>query len=344
MDQLQRNLLGDVTPDGVQRECSTHYHMIALRSFLGARENARRFGIAFSCEYDRRLERACEFAMHFHRPDGLIPALSDSDTGSYADLLELAAGLFDRPDLLYAATAGANGTPPRQRNADFPGGGYFVQRSGWGETTRLQDERYLIFDCGPLGDGGHGHYDLLSFECSAWGQPLIVDPGRYTYSEHAPNWRRWFKGTAAHNTVCVDGLDQTPYHRGKPKAAVAQGRLLARRSAPGFDVLCGEASSPSYDAVHTRWILFVAGEYWIVVDRLSGATPHRYDLRFHLAPAAWQRTTTVTGERQAVARAPGLALVFTPPREPCLEAGWFAPYYGQKLPAPGRQRRGRRRA
>jgi len=60
-------------------------------------------------------------------------------------------------------------------------------------------------------------------EIAALGKSLIIDPGRYTYSEHPPNLRHWFKGTAAHNTVCVDRLDQVAYRRGKPKKAVAAG-------------------------------------------------------------------------------------------------------------------------
>ena len=88
---LHENLLTDVRPDGVHCECSTHYHLLVLRSFLGARENARRFGLRFPDGFDERLERACEFALHCHRPDGPIPALSDADTGCYGELLELAA-------------------------------------------------------------------------------------------------------------------------------------------------------------------------------------------------------------------------------------------------------------
>ena len=94
----------------------------------------------------------------------------------------------------------------------------------------------------------------------------------------------WFKSTAAHNTVSVDGLDQTPYRRGKPKGGIAQGRFIKRLSAPRFDVLWGEATSPAYEVVHTRQIFFIAGEYWIIADRLRGARPHRFDLRFHLSP------------------------------------------------------------
>jgi heparinase II/III-like protein len=333
---LHENLLSDVLPDGVHCEASTHYHLLALRSFLGARENARRFGLTLPDGFDRQLERACEFALHCHRPDGDIAALSDSDTGSYAELLELAASLLGRPDFLYAASAGARSTPPGRRYASFPVGGYFFQRSGWGrDGVAFADERFLVFDCGPIGEGGHGHYDLLSIEVAAGGLPLLVDPGRFTYAEDADhNWRRWFKGTAAHNTVCVDGLDQTPYRRRRPKGAVARGRFRGRMSATGLDVLHGEATSPCYDAVHARRVVFVGDEYWLVEDRLRAATPHRYDLRFHLAPDAWEETEMARADDASVVRAPGLALVVPGPAVPALEEGWYAPEYGRKLHAP----------
>jgi Heparinase II/III-like protein/Heparinase II/III N-terminus len=333
---LHENLRADVLPDGVHCECSTHYHLLVLRTFLGARENARRFGLRFPEGFDEQLERACEFALHCHRPDGRIPALSDSDTGSYAELLELAASLLGRPDFLYAASSGARGLPPGRRYASFPAGGYFFQRSGWGtDGVPFAEERFLVFDCGPLGAGGHGHYDLLSIEAAAGGRPLLVDPGRFTYAEErSPNWRRWFKGTAAHNTVCIDRLDQTTYRRRAPKGRVAEGRFLGRLSAPGLDVLHGKARSPCYDAVHARRVVFVGDEYWLVEDRLRAAGPHRYDLRFHLAPEAWNATEIAHDGRAAVVRAPGLAIVVPGDVRPTLEEGWYAPEYGRKLQAP----------
>jgi Heparinase II/III-like protein/Heparinase II/III N-terminus len=339
--ELHRNLLTDVRPDGVHREQSTHYHMTALRSFLGARENAVRFGLEFPAGYDERLEKACEFLLHIQRPDGLIPALSDADTGNYSDLLELAASIFKRADFLYPVTT--------ETCASFPDGGYFVQRSSWDD-----DARYLVFDCGPIGDGGHGHYDLLNIEVAANGRPLIVDPGRFTYADS--QWRRQFKGTAAHNTVCVDDLDQVEYRRGKPKGPLAQGRLLERFTAPGLDMLCGEVRSPVYEAIHTRRIFFVAGEYWLIVDSLRGSVPHKYDLRFHLTAEALNHCTRIASG----IRTPDMVLLLSncrggPPWPPASESprvseervateghpyscslshGWISPRYGIKQAAP----------
>lgn len=331
MQAFYQNLLADVRSDGVHREHSTHYHMMVLRSYLGARINVSHFGLSFPRDYDERLERACEFAMHCHRPDGGIPTLSDSDAGNYFDLLQLASSLFSRPDFLSAATSGAQGVPPEKRYVSFPDAGYHIQRSGWGKgKTSFERESFLIFDCGPLGDGGHGHYDMLNVEIAGGGKSLIVDPGRYTYSEHPPNLRHWFKGTAAHNTVCIDGLDQVAYRRGKPKKPLPQARFIERRSAPGFDFLCGMAQSSCYEVIHTRRIFYIADEYWIICDSLSGERPHRFDLRFHLAPDAWERVQ-IAG---STVRAPGLALVFSGGSRLQIEPGWFAPLYGVKVNAP----------
>jgi uncharacterized heparinase superfamily protein len=313
--ELERNLAEDFRADGVHREASTHYHMIALRSFVGAHENCRRHGIELSAGYRERLSRACDFALHCGRPDGTIPALSDADAGDYSELLALAGDTLDRDDL-------RGRWSPAARDADFPDGGYFTQRSGWG-----RDDAFLIFDCGPLGDGGHGHYDLLSIEAFAGGRPLLVDPGRFTYSEAPPNLRRWFRGTAAHNTVCVDGLDQTPYTRTRPHGPVAEGRFLGRTRAPGIDVLAGEARSPAYDAVHHRRVAFVDGRHWVIEDRLRAEREHDYDLRFHLAPGG-------AVVRDGVVRAPGLTLVILGAAEVRLERGWIAPRYGERIEAP----------
>ncbi|HZR95060.1 MAG TPA: alginate lyase family protein [Gaiellaceae bacterium] len=311
--QLEANLEADFHPDGVHCEQSTHYHALVVRSHLAALENAQRFGLPVGPEYEARLARACEFLRHVRRPDGGLPQLSDSDGADPAKLLALGARLLRRPDL-HPASA------PARRNVSFPDGGYFVQRSGWDRNAR-----FLVFDCGPVGDGGHGHYDALSIEVAANGRPLIVDPGRYTYAVGEPDLRHRFKSTAAHTTVTVDGRDQTPYSRGRPKGPVAAARAGMRTRTARLDVLRGEARSPSYEAVHARTILFVDDAWWLVQDRLTGEITHEYDLRFQLAsPDAY-----VVGSRVV---APGLVLEIAGSDGITLETGWVAPSYGVRLP------------
>lgn len=329
---LRENLLTDIQTDGVQREQSSDYHLIVLRSFLGVKKNAKLFNLRLPASFDERLLKACEFAMHIHRPDGEIPALSDGDTGSFLDLLKLADELFSREDFLYVATQGKQGIAPEKRNVSFEKSGYFIERSGWGKAeTKFAEERFLVFDCGQIGDGGHGHYDLLNIEISAGGKPLIVDTGRYTYSEEgALNWRHFFKGTKAHNTVCVDEQDQTEYRRGKPKKQIASGKFIERIETENLDILCGKAISPRYDATHTRRIFFLKGEYWLIWDELKSDNPHRYELRFHLTPETWNHFLLAQNEKNKIVRTIDLALVFEAAKNPSIEPSWYSPKYGIK--------------
>jgi hypothetical protein len=133
--------------------------------------------------------------------------------------------------------------------------------------------------------------------------------------------------------VTVDGLDQTPYRRGKPKGPVARGELLERLSAPGLDVVHGLAQSPRYEASHRRRVVFVADEYWLIEDVLEGERAHRYDLRFHLAPDAGAPALE-EGEGATLVRTEGLALAVVSPGAITIEEGFVSPTYGVKLAAP----------
>jgi hypothetical protein len=332
---LGDNAARDIWADGVHRECSTDYHMLVLRSLLGAVENGRRAGLAIPSDLLSGVERASDFALHIQRPDGMTPTFSDGDPADFRVLLADAARVLGRADLAWVASGGMQGAPPRERLVSFRVGGYHVQRSGWGDGGRAyQDELFAMFDCGPIGDGGHGHYDQLSVELAGGGHNLAVDPGRYTYADDDDGWRRWFKGTAAHNTVTVDGLDQTPYRPGKPRLT-STATLLGRWSPPGIDVLSGEVTSPSHDARHRRTLALVNDDFWVVHDQLQGESPHTYAARWHLSPEAQGLTHLTRDDHQSTVSAPGLTIIV--PRwcgEVTIEDGWVSPTYGVKVRAP----------
>jgi uncharacterized heparinase superfamily protein len=83
----------------------------------------------------------------------------------------------------------------------FPNAGLAVARSS---------AAYLLVTNGIVGTNGfgnHKHNDQLSFEYHGAGTPLIVDPGSYVYTSDA-DARNLFRGTASHNTVSLDGVEQ----------------------------------------------------------------------------------------------------------------------------------------
>ncbi len=356
LQETLANMRADLLADGVHCELSTDYHHLALRNWLNVRTLAARHHVPVPQEMDRLLERALEFSMHVHKPDGIVPSLSDGDARGFLPLLALGAELYGRADMRWVGTRGASGEAPARRAVHFPASGYTVLRSSWGHGSNDFDgAQYLVFDSGPLGEGNHGHFDCLSFELVAGGRSLIVDPGRFTYSEapigeSAENWRVHFRSTAAHNTVCVDGRNQTRYvpktikeasrhsHgsvRHKIAGPAPAAALIEFSESPALTLLHGRAASHEYDAVHERFIVCVDASYWIVSDALRAPTAHDYVVNFQLGAQAFGQTQLNAGSDIRVA-SPQLAIGM--PRRAGLEAtlcdAWVSQRYGSKHAAP----------
>ncbi len=336
--ELLKNMEQDLLEDGVHCELSTDYHHTVLKNYLRVRALAVLNQITLPPRYDELLNKALEFSIYVHKPDGLIPAINDGDCNSYLSFLKKAYRVYPNEELLYVISKGKEGEPPRERSKGFPNSGYYVLRGSWAHEP-YEDGPYLLFDCGPLGFGSHGHYDLLSFEAAAYGHSLIVDPGRYTYSEESEegiNWRRMFKSTAYHNTVVVDGKDQIPYRCGKPVGPEPRASVKTFATADGFDFVQAQALSHEYPVVHERTVFFAVPEYWVVTDMLHGEGSHTYDLYFHLAPRALGRTALRFGTTSTWVDSPNLLLA--QPRSPrvqaALDMGFVSPQYGVKQEAP----------
>ncbi|MBQ9342442.1 MAG: alginate lyase family protein [Lachnospiraceae bacterium] len=75
---------------------------------------------------------------------------------------------------------------------------------------KLYDEKIaIIVDCGELSPAympGHAHCDCLSFELFYNGKPIFVNSGTYQYQG---NKRSYFRSTRAHNTVMINGHEQS---------------------------------------------------------------------------------------------------------------------------------------
>jgi len=156
-------------------------------------------------------------------------------------------------------------------------------------ASQPQAEVELIFDVGPLGlmpHAAHGHADALSVMVRLDGRFLLTDPGTGAYF-HSALLRNVFRRTAAHNTVTVDGLDQADVFDLFKWVNPVEARLQASYLSEHFDYLC--ALHHGYhrlrDAVtHTRTVLFVRPDAWLIVDRLEGQGQHEFAQHFHFPP------------------------------------------------------------
>jgi len=235
---FEREALVQNAPDGVNREQATWYHhevadMLVLAALVG-----RANGQQFSEQFWARLEAMLCFLASVMDFGGNVPAFGDADDAvmvrfcpnadfcAFRSLLATGAVLFARKEFKSKApvfdeksrwllgdfaeaeftSLSTDGSRLPIHRA-FPDGGYYILGSDF-ETPR---EVRVVADAGPLGYlsiAAHGHADALSFTLSAGGQLILVDPGTYAYHT-AAEWRNYFRGTSAHNTVRVDGHDQS---------------------------------------------------------------------------------------------------------------------------------------
>jgi hypothetical protein len=201
-----------------------------------------------------------------------------------------------------------------------------------------------VIDCGPLGylsTAAHGHADCLSFTAWHRGRWVLVDPGTYCYQADR-SLRDHFRSTRAHNTVRVDGRDQSemlgPFLWGRRADATA----LAWSAGPGWQYFEGEHDGYArFGVVHRRSLVYVLGGYWVVIDLIMGAGRHQVSATFQLAEGmsadgrrGW---TFVDGEGRGVQIVPwmpdGFDVEVVRGRE-VEPAGWVSPGFGHMAPAP----------
>jgi hypothetical protein len=201
---------------------------------------------------------------------------------------------------------------------------------------------YLLFDCGPHGTNncGHAHADALSFELAAQGKTLLVDPGTYTYTG-SKELRDWFRSSAAHNTLTVDAQPSSVSDGPFTWKSIARCQPPDWISCDRFDYVSGEHDGYSRlrdPAIHTRSILFLKRNYWLVRDCVATKGEHRFDLWFHFNSQAMpeleasdRKVPTLT----EIGADGGLQIIaFANNGRWGKEDGWVSHCYGEKALAP----------
>ena len=295
-------------PSGINREQAFGYHLFVCGLFLLALLEARRAGRDFSTTYCDRLRCMVEAIPPLTDVGGSLPRYGDSDdalalqleprdAAPHTWILECGRALLDAnvpvsdPASITARLLGLDRLPhhdwmpPDPGSVAFRDAGLFVLAS----RRFTRDEVLVLADAGPLGYGtmaAHGHADTLSFTLNVGGRPFLVDPGTCAYYSD-PEWRAYFRGTAAHNTVSVNGLDQSQQAGVFLWTKHANARVLDWEATADGAVLEAEhdgyASQPG-GPVHRRRLV-LADRVVTVEDEVAGKGSALLRWHFHADPA-----------------------------------------------------------
>jgi hypothetical protein len=284
--------------------------------------------------------------------DAVALLLDAPEAGPWGPLLELAAAVLGAQDWwprpaggsvlakLVAPRARPRGEAPRPKrrpNAFHEAGVTFLRTADDAISVRV--------DHGPhgfLATAAHGHADALAFELWIGGRPVLVDPGTYCY-QGAPEWRRYFRSTLAHNTLEIGGVDQ----------AVQAGPFLWStrpsswvEASAGIDAGDTATLTVAHDgyrrldakATHfRRFVLDRRARNLTVIDWVEAAGPVAVRLAFHLHPDV---DAVREGARARLHWPEGAAVIDLPEQlswafhrgEEQPPRGWFSPAFGEKMP------------
>jgi hypothetical protein len=304
-----------VHSDGVDFEKGIGYQGLVLEFWYSAVLLCDSNGIPVPPAVRERLACMFDFVLAYTRPDGTFPQIGDNDDGRLTGLddepvgshrrhLAVGGAMLGRPDLLAAAgdavetavwlcgpeVLEAPRSDPNIPSQAFPSGGYYVLRA---------PDAVMMVDAGEVGMrgiGGHGQNDMLSFDLWAAGAPLIVDPGTYVYTADVAA-RQWFRSTAAHNTVRVDGEEIARLGNARWLWRIeddAHPTVHVWESTVDYDLLDAEHDGYTRLAepvLHRRRIRFDKHcRAWLIEDTLDGLGEHGVEEFFHLAQPIAERT------------------------------------------------------
>lgn len=313
---LRRELREQLLADGGHFELSPMYHALFLEDGLDLLNLLRAYGLDgdLALELEAASPGMRRWLAALTHPDGGIGFFNDAAFDVAPGFAAIEA---------YAMRLGLGTVGRISAVTHLAASGYL--RLEKGPFTALLD----MAKVGPDHLPGHAHADTLSFELSVGRQRVIVNSGTGEYGSGAERHRQ--RGTAAHNTLCVEGQNSSE---------VWAGFRVARRARP-FGVTLREdaecisvvASHDGYRRlggrpIHTRrWLVTRRG--FTVRDELSGPI-RQAQARFHFHPDVEARLSGRTVDLSCRGRIVLRAHVET--GEPHLEASTWHPEFGLALP------------
>jgi hypothetical protein len=333
---------------------------------------ARQVGEDFPAEYWERLRALLRFLAAMLEGGGGLPMVGDADDGYVLALddeprearswLSAGAALLRDDSLKTAANARfsqtaawllggagrevfeglpAAGAGEALRSRSFEEAGYSLLQNGERESA---DRISVLIDHGELGLGpiaAHGHADALSVTLRAFGVDVLVDPGTYDYFSYA-GWRDYFRSTRAHNTVEIDGQDQSVMQGPFLWAQRAQARRVWWAATPtgGRVVAEHDGYRRLTDPVTHSRTVELHGLDLTITDEFDGQAAHRYAFRLHFAEDCEVFSAGVlldvvlgNGGRLTVEMDPQLEVsTYTGSDNP--QSGWVSRGYHHKSPSP----------
>lgn len=327
LDILEREIPEQILPDGGHFELSTMYHALAFEDVLDILNVVTCYEGAVPA-YESELLRSWlvqripamrRWLKIMCHPDGEISFFNDAAIGvapSPTELEEYFARCFPDVPPLSLKTV--------ERLSDS---GYI--RLSYGKAVALLD----VARVGPDYLPGHAHADTLSFELSLGAQRVLVNSGTSCYGTGSE--RRRQRGTAAHNTVELDGRDSSEVWGGFRVARRAYpSGLSIRQISNGCEVVCahdGYSYLPG-KPLHKR--IWHMDDISLTVEDCIEGWQRGAEARFHFHPDVKIETIPADARKGTAHLPDGTVLTWLVERgDAQIKRSFWHPRFGESIPS-----------
>ena len=213
-NRLIKQINNQIDEDGFHWEQSPMYHVEVLISLLDVIEEAKKYNYSLNSKIINIAKLMSYAVIKTQKPNHHQIMQGDSDDTDIRDILSRSALLLNNGLIKYFANEEISYPynnlkikaykeikirKPNFTSIALNDSGNYYLRSGWDKNDSL-----IHFSCGSLGSG-HGHSNLLHFDFFSNNEDIIVDSGRYTYTECEERYQ--LKSTYLHNSILIDDID-----------------------------------------------------------------------------------------------------------------------------------------
>jgi len=298
---LEKEILKQSFPSGVNREMAFGYQIFVYEFYLLAFLDSKNHNNMLSENFTKYLAKNASVISELTKNYMGIPNYGDGDEGMVIQLqdikgdriswlMEVTKSLFPELNLLlthntlpaallgYPTSINSLSVNNETESMGYDDAGIYIL------NKKAQDLNIsCLFKAGPFGFGSiaaHSHADSLNIALNINGIPFFVDSGTYCYHTDL-EYRKYFRSTKAHNTLCINNMDQSeqigPFLWGK-KAKTH----VDKHSSSDNTIKAHHTGYKHLGITHSRELRLT--DRLMVTDEISGQGEHLLDFRFHLHP------------------------------------------------------------
>ncbi len=310
VDGFNRAITAQVLESGAQIEGCPSYHNGCIFWFAKALVYEKKYGFKLSDTYKEYFAKMVEHSVYATRPNATNIPWGDTSTVSgllvngamcsfmgnnNIESLKYARHFFDYDTFIDAAAteiwkmednipAFCKALKEVKDNKETPN----LPTCKWDKqlkhtymrTSWEKDALSIVFACRTPVQNLHAHIDPNAFDFTAYGRPLVVDPGKYTYQDG--EYRTKFKGMSWHNTLMINNQNAWEYIASWKYGDQKDGNVVNSYFAKDFMWTIGKHIN--YEpSEHTRGIAIIDEKFVVVLDYVSQLKENdKIDIHFHI--------------------------------------------------------------